>query len=113
MMNTTIRKGKSPFYGDAYFPQGLNRSGYFNKRQSEELISYGYTLMCLCDGTLMPENEEEKLFVQEIHSAAEPTLYAVKLWNKYKTCVSKTKVHHSFTKSHVSEAKDDNSAEFN
>ena len=113
MMNTNIRKGKSPFYGDSCFPHGLDRSGHFNKRQSEELITYGYTLKSLSEGSLMPESEDEKLFVQEIHSTKEPTLYAVKLWNKYKTCVNKTKVHHSFTKSHVSEAKDDNSVEFN
>ncbi len=98
-MNTSIRIGKSPFYGDQTFSHGLSRSGYFNKRESDELIQYGLTLSGLADGTLAPENEEEVQFVADLQSSEESSLYSVKLWKKYLKSVEKSRIHHGFAKS--------------
>ena len=65
-MNTTIRKGKTLFYGDHSFSHGLSRSGHFTLKEAEFLESYGHTLSALANETLQPENEEEQLFVQQL-----------------------------------------------
>jgi len=98
-METTIRRGKSPFYGDHAFSHGIARSGYFNYRESQELEDFGYTLSALLDGTLQPDNEEELKFVQDMKSSEPSNIYAVKLWKKYLDCLAKSKVLHGFAKS--------------
>lgn len=98
-MNTTIRKGYAPFYGDQIFPHGLSRSGYFNKRESLELEEYGTSFTALASGAFTPENEEEALFVKEMQSSEESTLPAVKLWKKYLASVEKSRIHHGFANS--------------
>ena len=101
-MDTSICKGQNPFYGDTVFPHGISRSGYFNKRESEELQEYGATLEGLLSGALAAENEEEVAFIKAIESNTESTLYCAKLWKKYTDSVKKSKSHHGFL---VSEAK--------
>lgn len=101
-MNTSIRKGQNPFYGDTVFPHGISRSGYFNKRESEELQEYGATLEGLLSGALAAENEEEVAFIKAIESNTESTFYCAKLWKKYTDSVKKSKSHHGFL---ISEAK--------
>lgn len=96
-MNTSIRKGKTMFYGDNTFPQGISRSGYFNKRESDELIQYGATLEALCNGDLTPKNEEEKQFVNDMESSSESDLYSVRLWKKYISAVEKSRIRHGFS----------------
>ncbi|OKY27845.1 DUF413 domain-containing protein [Thalassotalea sp. PP2-459] len=98
-MNTTIRKGKVPFYGDHVFTHGISRSGFFNKRESEELLIYGHTLSALANGTLTPENADEQLFIEQISSSEPATLYLATLWQKYTASVMKSKMHHGFAKS--------------
>ena len=97
-MKTTIRASSSPFYGDDTFVHGISRSGYFNKRESEELLHYGKTLAGLEKGELIPENEEETCFVNDIQSGASSEPYPVNLWRKYINAVEKSKVHHGFAK---------------
>lgn len=98
-MFTTIRKGKSPFYGEQSFSYGLSRSGYFNRRESQELLEYGKTFQDLCTGALLPENEEELRFVHDMQTSDESSLYPVRLWKKYLDAVQKSRVHHSFSRS--------------
>ncbi len=101
-METTIRKGNKPFYGDAIFSHGISRSGYFNKRESEELQEYGATFEALLSGALAPDNEEESAFIAGMKIQNESDLYAVKLWNKYLQSVIKSKCHHGFMLSEAS-----------
>lgn len=98
-MDTTIRKGKVPFYGDHVFTHGISRSGYFNKRESEELLIFGHTLAALANGTLTAENEEEQLFIDQVSATEPATFYLAKLWQKYLASVTKSKMHHGFAKS--------------
>ncbi len=98
-MKTSIRMGKSNFYGDSIFTYGLSRSGYFNMRESEELAKYGNTFEGLWDGSLSPINEEEKQFINAMKSADESELYSVYLWKKYLAALDKSRVHHGFSMS--------------
>ncbi|WDD97460.1 DUF413 domain-containing protein [Thalassomonas actiniarum] len=98
-MKTSIRKGSSPFYGDQSFSHGISRSGYFNKRESDELMLYGKTFAGLSQGTLTPENDEEIRFVGDMQTSDESSLYPVRLWKKYLDAVEKSRVRHGFSKS--------------
>ncbi|WP_371377648.1 DUF413 domain-containing protein [Thalassotalea aquiviva] len=100
-MNTSIRKGQYIFYGDPIFTRGLSRSGYFSKRESDELALYGYTLEQLSHGKLLPDNEEEQNFVDAISSEQDSELYAVKLWRKYLGAIAKSRCFHGFAKSNA------------
>ena len=95
-METTIRKGKTVFYGDSHFPRGIARSGHFSKREAMLLEQYGNTFQALAIGELVPENEEEKQFVAEVSEQSMITLSSAKLWKKYQAALSKVKRHHSF-----------------
>lgn len=98
-METAIRKGVIPFYASEVFPYGLSRSSYFNKRESEELITYGHTFLSLQNGSVTPLNEEEVVFLNELNSELESSLYAVKLWKKYLNAVQKSRTFHGFSMS--------------
>ncbi|WP_286234486.1 DUF413 domain-containing protein [Thalassotalea sediminis] len=98
-METSIRVGSKPFFGAEVFPCGLSRSGYFNKRESQELIEYGNTFAELQHGILSPINEEEFLFLIELNDTVESTLYPVKLWKKYLHAVQKSRTFHGFSPS--------------
>lgn len=98
-METAIRVGKTPFYATDVFPYGLSRSSYFNKRESDELIKYGQTLLDLQTGVLTPENEDELTFLSELRSDEESQSYSVKLWKKYLQAVEKRGTFHGFSMS--------------
>ena len=98
-MKTSIRKGQSIFFGDHSFPHGISRSGYFNKRESEELALYGKTFEALQNGSLLPGNEEEVQFVGAMLPTDESHLYAARLWKKYLAAVEKSHSFHGFSKS--------------
>lgn len=98
-METAIRQGKVPFHAIDIFPYGLSRSSYFNKRESEELTKYGHTFFQLQNGLIAPENEEEQMFVDELNSEEESTLYSVKLWKKFLHAVNKRRTFHGFSMS--------------
>jgi len=98
-MNTSIRKGQSIFYGDKTFSHGLSRSGYFNKRESEELALYGLTFEGLCNGHLSPENDEEAQFIAAMNNENAADCYPANLWKKYLAALAKSKSHHGFAMS--------------
>lgn len=97
-MDTLIRKGTSPFYGEECYAHGLSRSGNFNKRESDELMEYGHTFSGLSKGTIEPINEEEIRFVADMLTTDESSLYTVRLWKKYIQSIEKSKIHHGFAK---------------
>lgn len=98
-MKTSIRKGQSEFFGDNAFPHGISRSGYFNKRESEELAAYGKTFEGLQSGGLLPCNKEEELFVAAMLTSDESHLYPVRLWKKYLETIEKSHTFHGFSMS--------------
>ena len=98
-MKTSIRKGQSTFFGDSSFPHGISRSGYFNKRESEELALYGKTFEGLQTGKLLPDNEEEIQFVGAMLTTDESHLYAARLWKKYLAALEKSHSFHGFSMS--------------
>ena len=98
-MKTSIRIGQQLFYGDNTFSHGISRSGYFNKRESEELALYGKTFESLCNGSLSPVNDEELEFVEAMNTSIESDLYSVILWKKYLTAIEKSRIHHGFSMS--------------
>ncbi|WP_286266537.1 DUF413 domain-containing protein [Thalassotalea atypica] len=100
-MKTSIRIGQNLFYGDNSFPHGISRSGHFNKRESDELALYGKTFEDLCNGNLLPANEEEVQFVEAMATSNESELYSANLWKKYLTVVEKSRVHHGFSVSNA------------
>lgn len=83
MSKTSIRKGSRPFFDDAHFPQGFNRSGVFTVQESALLQEYGHTLKTLVEGKLEPQNDEEKQLVNTFHNGLEPSSKIEKVWNKY------------------------------
>ena len=100
-MDTTIRKANRKFYGDAIFSHGLSRSGYFNRRESIELEEYGHTFSDLANGSLIPTNDDEHQFVEQLSSNSQTVSYPVQLWRKYLAALEKSKVHHGFAKSNA------------
>lgn len=98
-METLIRKGAKPFYGDNIFSHGLSRCGFFNKREAEELFVFGKSFENLSIGLLLPNNEEEAQFVREVKASEPPVMYCAKLWKKYLNALNKSKSRHGFIKS--------------
>lgn len=98
-MKTSIRKGHSTFFGDGSFAHGISRSGYFNKRESEELALYGKTFEGLQTGILLPDNEEEVQFVAAMLTSDESHLYPARLWKKYLASMEKSHTFHGFSMS--------------
>lgn len=111
-MKTSIRVGKSLFYGDNSFTYGLSRSGHFNKRESDELAMYGNTFEGLCDGSLSPINDEEIQFVNVMKDDIESDLYFVNLWKRYLVAVDKSRIHHGFSISKVKTKEPNNNDDF-
>ncbi len=50
------------FYGQEYFPYGLDRSGEFSRQRAQLLITHGYAYQELDSGTRKPVNAEEEQF---------------------------------------------------
>ena len=99
-MKTDIRKNQSPFYDDANFPRGFSRSGEFSVVESNILSDYGQTLKKLADGSLMPENQEEKRFTDVIDGKVDVETQVEKTWKKYISLTTTPKVFQSIYGSH-------------
>ena len=99
-MITDIRKSPSPFYDDANFPRGFSRSGEFSVTESNILSQYGNTLKKLADGSLMPDNPEEKRFTEAADGKVEVETQIEKTWKKYISLTTTPKVFHSIYGSH-------------
>ena len=93
MSKTNIRKGDKPYFDDANFPRGFNRSGEFTITESLILNDYGNTFKRLFDGSLMPENDEEKQFVKVVNRELAPNSQYEKTWMKYIELVAPKKFY--------------------
>lgn len=63
------------FYGDDYFPYGIDRSGEFSREQANLLIRHGWAYRALAEGSRLPVTPEEEAFVSvcQGEQAAETT----------------------------------------
>lgn len=89
---------EAPFYDDAHFPHGFNKSGNFTIAESELLTQVGKRLFILEQGFSKPENAVEEQFVQFCKAQHEGDLEGQNrvelLWQKYKK-LTKFKPFHS------------------
>jgi len=89
---------EDPFYDDAHFPKGFNKSGNFTIAESELLTQLGKRLFMLEQGFSKPENAVEEQFVQFCKTQLEGELEGQNkvelLWAKYKK-LTKFKSFHS------------------
>ncbi|WP_325894902.1 DUF413 domain-containing protein [Grimontia sp. NTOU-MAR1] len=71
------------FFDDRHFPKGFARSGYFTIKEAQLLETSGRTMKALFEGAMVPQDEEQQKFVDEVNGrrAAESS-YAL-CWLKY------------------------------
>jgi uncharacterized protein YifE (UPF0438 family) len=85
---------EAPFYDDANFPRGFNKSGDFNIAESELLTQVGKRLFMLEQAFSKPENDVEEQFFQFCKTQNEGQNRVELLWQKYKK-LTKFKPFHS------------------
>lgn len=83
MSTEAFRTGAKPFYDNAKFPRGFNRSGDFTISESDILTQYGEMMLSLETGKVAPESDAEKQFVAVCQNAKEPETKLEKAWVKY------------------------------
>ena len=73
----------SRFYGDEYFPFGLDRSGEFTIKQATLLLDHGKAYQALQNGGRDPVNAEEKAFVEVCRGLRKPVTRHEIAWMKF------------------------------
>lgn len=101
-METNIRVGQRPFFGDPLFSRGLSRCGYFTVKEAKLLEEYGDTLQGLSSGTLVATNDDEARFLKEIHGVGSATSPLVALWQKYVAAIRNSRTSIGFRSSALS-----------
>ncbi len=79
------------FYGDDYFPYGIERSGEFTREQAELLIQHGWAYMALAMGDRAPTSPEEEAFVAVCREQQAPETAHEKLWMLFRSKTSAQK----------------------
>ncbi|MCC4800892.1 DUF413 domain-containing protein [Enterovibrio norvegicus] len=71
------------FFDDKHFPKGFARSGYFTIKDAQLLETCGRTMKALFEGTMVPQDEEQQKFVDEVNGRrAAESQYSI-CWLKY------------------------------
>lgn len=83
MNDTNIRIGTKLYSNVKHFPYGFKKSGDFSIAEANILSVLGHTLQLLELGTLKPESDEEKHFVQVSKRLANPETKIERTWLKY------------------------------
>lgn len=84
MASQSLRiKLQKPFNDHKNYPYGFSRSGDFSIRESQLLQQKGNILKALWEGTLAPESDDEKAFVDMLKGNKAPETTEEKLWVKY------------------------------
>ena len=76
------------FYDDVHFQKGFNRKG-FTIKEAAVLDNYGLTMKGLIDGSLMPDSDEEKLFLLGVKNEDKSVSLFVQCWLKYSDLITK------------------------
>ncbi|USD67594.1 DUF413 domain-containing protein [Vibrio sp. SCSIO 43136] len=83
MADYQLRMGERRFYDDKAFPRGFAKSGNFTLVEEELLIYYGQTMLALEQGSLLPENAEEKHFLKALKDPKKANSKLETVWLKY------------------------------
>jgi uncharacterized protein YifE (UPF0438 family) len=81
--DTNIRIGTKLYSNFRRFPYGFKKSGDFSIVEANILSVFGHTLQLLELGTLKPESDEEKHFIQVSKRLADPETTIERTWLKY------------------------------
>lgn|GEM_PF-1130128 len=76
------------FYGDSYFPYGLDRSGEFTYQQVTLLKNHGWAYQGLIEGSREPVTTEEEQFIAVCQGRREPESAHEKVWALYREKIS-------------------------
>lgn len=76
------------FYGDSYFPYGLDRSGEFTIQQATLLKKHGWAYQGLAEGSREPITPEEEQFIAVCQGRREPESAHEKVWALYHKKIS-------------------------
>ncbi len=80
MANIPSFDSNRKFYGDGYFPYGIDRSGEFTREQANLLIEHGWAYQALAEGSRAPATKEEEAFVAVCRGEQAPATAHEKLW---------------------------------
>ncbi|ARU54720.1 MAG: DUF413 domain-containing protein [Pseudomonadales bacterium] len=87
MTSQSFVSGKK-FFDNIHFPRGFKRSGLFSIREAELLSETGVTLSQLADGSLLPENDEQRDMVRVMMGEKPAETLLEKTWSKYSRHIS-------------------------
>ena len=76
-----------------HFARGLRRSGEFSIRESNILEQCGTAMMELHLGTRKPQDETEKVFLEQLHSDDVITDPNAKIFKKYLQVIQPRRLH--------------------
>ncbi len=88
MDNITSFYSSRTFYGDTYFPYGLDRSGEFTIQQTTLLKKHGWAYQGLTEGSREPVTTEEEQFIAMCQGRREPESAHEKVWALYREKIS-------------------------
>lgn len=84
---------EKPFNDYTHFARGIRRSGEFSIRESNILETYGTAMMELHNGTRKPQDEAEKVFLEQLHGDDVITDNYAKVFKKYLTVIQPRRLH--------------------
>ncbi len=93
------------FYDDKNFKRGFSRSG-FTIREAMILETYGRTMQSLLNDEFLPESDDEKGFVEQIHNQSGKMSEFAQCWLKYQNKINFKPKYHTLCSSHSSAADD-------
>ncbi len=83
MSDIEFRPGKKRFFDNKKFSRGFAKSGDFTLAEEDLLTRFGETMQDLENGVLIPANEAESQFLDELASPDSATNKMAKVWLKY------------------------------
>lgn len=86
-------ESEKPFNDFQHFARGIRRSGEFSIRESNLLEQCGTAMMDLYKGVRDPKDENEKVFVEQIHSDEVITDPYTKVFKKYLQVIQPRHLH--------------------
>lgn len=91
MKNIPSFESNRKFYGDGYFPYGIDRSGEFTSHQASLLIHHGCAYKALAEGTRTAVTAEEEAFVSVCHGRQAPKTDHEKVWMLFSSKITTPK----------------------
>ncbi len=86
-------ESEKPFNDFTHFARGIRRSGDFTIREAELLEKCGSAMMDLYNGVREPQDEAEKIFLEQIKSDEVITDPKTKIFKKYLNVIKPRHLH--------------------